>query len=199
MRWLRVAVFTICLITIGGCGHSPVTRFYALTPTPGSPAAATPASTLTPAVGVRAVDLPAELDRPQIVTRSGANSVQLAEFDRWSAPLRDIISRLLAENLAAQLPADRVAVYPWMPGDAIEQEVTVEIVRFEGRLGGPCVLEARWRVAGASGRAGRVSGRTSATENAGTDYASVVAAQSRLVGRLSGDIAAAIRSNVATR
>jgi hypothetical protein len=196
MRWVRVAVITIWLIAIGGCGRSPATRFYALTPVPGSTAAA-PASTLAPAIGVRAVDLPAELDRPQIVTRSGANAVQLAEFDRWSAPLRDIILRLIAENLAAQLPTDRVAVYPWMPGDSIDQEVTVEVVRFEGRLGGPCVLEARWRVAGTSGRGGRVIGRTNATEHAGADYASVVAAQSRLVGRLSADIAAAIRSNVA--
>ncbi|HEY3098673.1 MAG TPA: PqiC family protein [Methylomirabilota bacterium] len=196
MRWVRVAVITIWLIAIGGCGRSPATRFYALTPVPGSTAAA-PASTLAPAIGVRAVDLPAELDRPQIVTRSGANAVQLAEFDRWSAPLRDIVSRLIAENLAAQLPTDRVAVYPWMPGDSIDQEVTVEVVRFEGRLGGPCVLEARWRVAGTSGRGGRVIGRTNATEHAGADYASVVAAQSRLVGRLSADIAAAIRSNVA--
>ena len=198
MRWLRIAVITICLITIGGCGRSPATRFYALTPVGGSAAGAVmPASTLASAIGVRAVDLPAELDRPQIVTRSGANSVQLAEFDRWSAPLRDIIARLIAENLAAQLPADRVAVYPWMPGDSIEQEVTVEITRFEGRLGGACVLESRWRVAGTGSRPGRVAGRTSATESAGADYASVVAAQSRLVGRLSGDIAAAIRSNVA--
>ena len=199
MRWLRIVLMTICLITIGGCGSSPATRFYALTAIASTTAAPMPASTLTPAVGVRAVDLPAELDRPQIVTRSGTNSVQLAEFDRWSAPLRDIIARLIAENLAAQLPADRVAVYPWMPGDSIEQEVTVEIIRFEGRRGGPCVLEARWRVAGTSGRPGRVTGRTGATENAGEDYASVVAAQSRLVGRLSGDIAAAIRSNVAAR
>jgi len=196
MRWVRVAVITICLIAIGGCGRSPATRFYALTPVSGSTAAA-PASTLAPAIGVRSVDLPAELDRPQIVTRSGTNSVQLAEFDRWSAPLRDIVSRLIAENLAAQLPTDRVAVYPWMPGDSIDQEVTVEIVRFEGRLGGPCVLEARWRVAGTSGRGGRVVGRTNAVEHAGADYASVVAAQSRLVGRLSADIAAGIRSNVA--
>jgi uncharacterized lipoprotein YmbA len=198
MKWLRIAAITLWLITVGGCGRSPATRFYALTPVAGPTAAAAPASTLAPAVGVRAVELPAELDRPQIVTRAGANSVELAEFDRWSAPLRDIISRLIAENLAAQLPADRVAVYPWMPGESIEQEVTVEIFRFEGRLGGPCVLEARWRVAGVSGRTGRVAGRTSATENAGADYASLVAAQSRLVGRLSADIAAAIRGNVAT-
>ena len=199
MRWLRIGVITVCLITIGGCGRSPATRFYALTPIPGTTAAAAPASTLAPSVGVRAVDLPAELDRPQIVTRSGTNSVELAEFDRWSAPLRDIISRLIAENLAAQLATDRVAVYPWMPGESVEQEVTVEIIRFEGRLGGPCVLEARWRVAGTSARPGRVAGRTSATESAGADYASLVAAQSRLVGRLSADIAAAIRSNVAAR
>jgi hypothetical protein len=199
MRWLRITAITICLITIGGCGRSPATRFYALTPVASTTAAAAPAATLAPSVGVRSVDLPMELDRPQIVTRTGANSLELAEFDRWSAPLRDIIMRLLAENLATQLPADRVSVYPWMPGESIEQEVSVEIIRFEGRLGGPCVLEARWRVAGTGGRTGRVSGRTVATETAGADYASLVAAQSRLVGQLSSDIAAAVRSNVAAR
>ena len=106
---------------------------------------------------------------------------------------------MIAENLATQLPTERVSVYPWMPGESVEQEVTVEVTRFEGRLSGPCVLEARWRVTGAAGRATRVAGRTSATETAGADYASVVAAQSQLVARLSADIAAAIRSNVAAR
>ena len=196
MRWLRITAITVSLITIGGCGRSPATRFYALTPV-NATAPAAQSATLTPSVGVRAVDMPAELDRPQIVTRSGSNSVELAEFDRWSAPLRDIIMRLIAENLATQLPADRVSVYPYMPGESIEQEVTVEIIRFEGRLGGPCVLEARWRVAGTGARTGRVTGRTVATETAGADYASMVAAQSRLVGQLSADIAAAVRSNVA--
>ena len=199
MRWLRITAITICLITIGGCGRSPATRFYALTPVASATAPAAQSATLAPSVGVRAVDLPAELDRPQIVTRSGTNTVELAEFDRWSAPLRDIIMRLLAENLATQLPTDRVAIYPWLPGESVEHEVAVEVIRFEGRLSGPCVLEARWRVTGAGGRATLVAGRTSVTENAGADYASVVAAQSQLVARLSADIAAAIRSNVATR
>jgi len=75
----------------------------------------------------------------------------------------------------------------------------VEVIRFEGRLSGPCVLEARWRVTGPGGRATRVAGRTNVTENAGGDYASLVATQSQLVARLSADIAAAIRSNVAAR
>ena len=199
MRSFVAVAALLWLAVPAGCGRSPATQFYALTPVPATRTATAPASTLAPAVGVRAVELPAELDRPQIVTRTGTNTVTIAEFDRWSAPLRDIIARLIAENLAAQLPADRVAVYPWMPGDSVDQEVTVEITRFEGRLGGPCVLEAGWRVAATGGRAGRVTGRTSVTETAGADYSSLVATTSRLVGRLSADIATAIRSSVAAR
>jgi uncharacterized lipoprotein YmbA len=196
-RWIVLALVSLVVLT--GCARSPATRFYALTPVPAARPATTPAATMAMAVGIRAVELPAELDRPQIVTRNGTNRVEIAEFDRWSAPLRDIIARLIAENLAAALPADRVAVYPWLPGDSVDQEVTVEVTRFEGRLGGPCVLEAGWRVTATGGRTGRVVGRTNVTENAGTDYSSLAATKSRLVGRLSADIAAAIRSGVAAR
>src|SRR3989442_5325553 len=118
--WLSPAALTLavvggCLATLAGCGSSPATRFYTLATVPPVTKIADRSSTPQLGVGIRSVVLPAELDRPQIVTRTGPNTVHLAEFDRWSSPLRDSVANVIAENLSVLLPADRVAVYPWPP------------------------------------------------------------------------------------
>jgi uncharacterized lipoprotein YmbA len=145
------------------------------------------------ALVVRPVQLPMELDRPQIVTRTGENTLHLAEFDRWAAPLRDSMAQLIADNLSVLLRTDRVSVYPSLPGTAIDSEVVVQITRFEGRLGGACALDAQWRVVSSNGQP-PVYGRSRLSEMADSNYSSVVAAQSRLVGLLSAEIATAIQA-----
>jgi len=191
---LALAVVGGCLATLAGCGSSPATRFYSLTAV--SPITKTADRSSTPqlGVGVRSVVLPAELDRPQIVTRTGPNTVNLAEFDRWSSPLRDSVANVIAENLSVSLPADRVAVYPWPPGVSIDYQVIVEVTRLHLRMDGPCALEAWWRIQAKDQKS--VVGRSSLSDVAGSDYASVVAAKSRLLGALSDEIAAAIRNGV---
>jgi len=197
--WLSPAALTLavvggCLATLAGCGSSPATRFYTLATVPPVTKIADRSSTPQLGVGIRSVVLPAELDRPQIVTRTGPNTVHLAEFDRWSSPLRDSVANVIAENLSVLLPVDRVAVYPWPPGVSIDYQVTVEVSHFELRVDGPCALEAWWRIQAKDQEA--VVGRSSLSDEGGHDYASVVAAKSRLVGKLSGEIAAAIRNGV---
>jgi uncharacterized protein len=189
-----LSTLAVGLATLTGCGASPTTRFYTMMPV------ATPATAPAPAnhavtVGIRAVDLPAELDRPQIVIRTGANTRELAEFDRWSAPLRDSVARVLAENLSILLATQHVAVYPWPPGTAVEHEVMVDVTRLDAELGGPCALDARWRVVTRNGTTRPIYGRSTLNEVAGTDYSSLVAAQSRLFGALSAEIAAAIKND----
>ena len=179
-------------LTLTGCATSPATRFYVLTPVAphdAAPAAVSGGITL----GVRSVDLPDELDRPQIVTRTGPNTVHFAEFDRWSGSLRDSVMQVLADNLAKLFPGDQVAVYPWTPGTSVDRQVTVEITRFDGALGGSCALEARWRVLGREKTPSPVYGQTTLTAPSGGDYAALVATQSRLLGGLSAEIARAIR------
>src|SRR2546425_2024089 len=191
---LTLAVVGGSLAMLAGCGSSPATRFYTLTTVPPVTKIADRSPTPQLGVGIRSVVLPAELDRPQIVTRTGPNTVHLAEFDRWSSPLRDSVANVIAENLSVLLPADRVAVYPWPPGVSIDYQVTVEVSRFELRVDGPCALEAWWRIQAKDQEA--VVGRSSLSDEGGHDYASVVAAKSRLVGKLSGEIAAPIRNGV---
>jgi uncharacterized protein len=179
-------------LAVAGCATSPTTRFYVLTPVTASDADLSRVSdTIT--VGVRSIDLPDELDRPQIVTRTGPNTVHYAEFDRWSGSLRAGVMQVIAANLATLLPSDQVAVYPWAPGTSVDRQIIVEVIRFDGELGGQCTLQARWRMLGHGGSPSPVYGQSTLSEPSGPDYQALVAAQSRLLGALSGEIAHAIR------
>src|SRR2546427_12821438 len=152
-----MTVAVVAALALAGCAASPATRFYVLTPVEVDGAApSSPSDAMT--IGVRSVDLPEALERPQIMTRTGPNTVYFAEFDQWSASLRDSVMEVIAGNLASLLPGDQVAVYPWTPGTAVDREVIVEITRFDGELGGQCVLRARWRALGLRGGPPAVSG-----------------------------------------
>src|SRR2546427_11215440 len=114
------------------------------------------------------------------MTRTGPNTVHFAEFDQWSASLRDSVMEVIAGNLASLLPGDQVAVYPWTPGTAVDREVIVEITRFDGELGGFCVLRARWRGLGRRGGAPAVYGGAAFSESAGPGYSGLCPPPSRL-------------------
>jgi uncharacterized protein len=189
MTRARLSVILMALV-LAGCATSPATRFYVLTPVAMNDAEPSPDGIT---IGVRSVDLPDELDRPQIATRTGPNTVHYAEFDRWSGSLRDSVTQLIATNLATLLPGDQTAVYPWTPGTSIDRQVVVDITRFDCEVGGGCALQARWRVLGRRGTPSPVYGQSTLSEVSGRDYAALVAAQSRLLGALSGEIAEAIR------
>ncbi len=182
----------VLLVASIGCTSSGETRLYVLTPVSGVETPPGGSSARLPAVGLHPVGLPEHLDRPQIVTRAGENMLQLAEFDHWAAPLQENLTRVLAANLSLQVPADRVAVFPWTRDSGIDYEVRVDVTRFEGALGGASLLVARWVVSGPGGKDILATGTSSHTEPAGGSYASLVAAQSRLLAALGRDIATAV-------
>lgn len=186
--WRPAALLALLIAT--GCAASQPTRFYLLTPLHPAP----PGSAAGPAVGLRPVELPAELDRPQIVTRSGENRVELAEFDRWASPLAEQFTRVLAQDLAALLPVERVAVFPWGRHPPIQYEVAVEVLQAVGALQDRSTLEAHWTVTRPGGREAVAHGRFTASAPAGEGYAGLVAAQGRLVADLAREIAAALRA-----
>ena len=172
----------------GGCfGRSPDSRFYVLTPVPPPGAAAAGAGNRELAVSVGPVTLPSYLDRPQIVTRRAGGEVDVAEFDRWADILTEAVPRVLAEDVALRLGSDRVAAYPVAPRD--RYRVLIAIGRFDGSLGTAVVLEAYWQVLNAAGEevAARRSAITDRVDDAG--YAALVAAMSRALGVLAGDVA----------
>lgn len=183
---------TLAALLLGGCGTSPDTRFYVLSAAqePLRPVAGREREI---ALGVGPVELPEYLDRPQIVTRTGQNELQLGEFDKWAESLEDSVPHVLAENLAACLPSRKVVTYPWKRSAQVDYQLVVKVIRFEGS-GGESVLNVRWSVSSGDGKTELLVRESRYTEPAaGTDYRATVAAMSRALGRFSRDVAEAVR------
>jgi uncharacterized protein len=173
-----------------GCGKSAPAQFYSLSVAPSDkPVAETPCI----ALGIGPVEFPAYLDRSQIVTRIGANQMHLAEFDQWIEPLRDNFQRALMENLSGLVCAKPLVSHPWPTGGHPERQVAIQVDRFDGTLGQEAVLRVNWTVLDADGKA--LTWRTAdlREQASGPDYASLAAAQSRLVARLAVAVAESLR------
>lgn len=193
---VTVALALLILAAAGCANATDVTRYYVLSPAK-DPAVARPAAAgqRDVRVGIRSVELPRHVERPQIVTRTSANRLEVSEFQQWGAPLRHAVPVILAENIAQLVPTDQVAVFPWRRGFVPDVQIVVEVSQLEGTLGGDAVLSARWRIVGRTGD-DTTSGVSRLREAAGRDHESLVAAHSRLIGGLSRDIADALRRDV---
>ena len=110
--------------------------------------------------------------------------------------MKNSVSRTLGENLATLLRTDRVAIFPSRGSRVGQYQVVIDVARFEGSIGGDLVLDARWRIQGGNGRE-LVTGRAALNEATGAPgYAALVAAMSRALGRLSLDVATALRERL---
>ncbi len=195
---LVVTLATFVMI-LGGCigGKSSPSKFYVLSALPNPETTKKVAAAERGlAIGVGPVSLPPYMDRPEIVTRSGGNQLHLSEFNRWAEPLRQNVTRVLAQNLSILIPTDRTALYPWERSVPINYQVVVEVARFEGSADGNSLLIARWSIVGADGKQELLAGQSRFSESIGPpqDYEATVSAMSRSLADFSREIAAAIKT-----
>jgi uncharacterized lipoprotein YmbA len=101
---------------------------------------------------------------------------------------------VIATNLGRRLNTGNVRTYPWQRDSEIDYQVAMDIREFLAGADGYAHIEATWRIYSLPGSK-LVRSKTFVAKEAITseDYEAVVAAQSRLLGKLSADIAAGIR------
>jgi uncharacterized protein len=198
--WSSIFAATLVLPTLAGCGDAP-TRLYVLTADIAKPSSA---SAQGIPIGVGPVTLPKYLDRPQVVTRTGSNSLNQADLDQWGGNLADNITRVVATNLANLLNTDRVSLYPWQDQVPVDYQVTIDVAKFEQDADGTIVLDAFWRLVNPSAGKTLVMRRSIYREDgtpvvttgsgaaAARSYDAVAAAMSRDIAALSRDIASEI-------
>lgn len=179
-----------------GCASSPASRFYTLSSLSGSvKATAGQPSSQGPTIGLGPIRFPDYLERPGIVIRSSGNTIEIAEFDLWAGSLKDDFMRVLAENISNLLETDKILLYPYMGAVPVDFRIGMNLNRFEGAPGGDAVLEATWVILeGTDKKEGFVKKSQITEPVSGSDYQSLVAAQSRAVERLSREIAKAIQA-----
>jgi hypothetical protein len=179
---------------VAGCGTSPTARLYTLSPI--SPQEAKPAGRQDAepvSVSVATVELPDYLDRSPIVTRDSANSLKLAEFDRWGGALGDNITTVLVENLSQLLDSDRVVAYPGFDNGKSDFRVGVRILRLDCMPGDRVELKAQWLVMTGPEKQEVARGLSTYNERVpDRSYETLVAAVSRTVEQLSREIAGKI-------
>jgi uncharacterized lipoprotein YmbA len=130
---------------LSACASTP-TNFYTLESQSRPPAVTTTASAKKLLIGIGPLTLPALLDRKGIVTRADNNSVQIAEFDQWAAPLQNNVIAVLSKNVATLQPNAIVRAYPWSVYGNVDYRVIIDISRFDTQLGKSANLEASWAI-----------------------------------------------------
>lgn len=192
---IRAIAPGLLLMTFMACASNAPSRFYvlsSLTATGGETEMAGDGRSLT--IGVGPVEFPAYLDRQEIVTRVSANELHLAGFNEWAEPLKDNFTRVLVENLSVMLSKDLFTIFPFRGPEPIDYQVRVEVIRFDGRLGGDASLLTRWTIVGEDDKKILLTKKSAFTEaTGGPGYKALVAAQSRTVEALSREIAGAIK------
>lgn len=186
------------LVLLSACSSAPPIRFYALEATMSHEAAPTTRTTragqASSTVAVRTVALPAAVDRPQFVVRSGDSRVVLDEYNRWAGSLRDEIARVVAGNLSADLGVPVVTVSSALPAFS-DLVVLLDVQRFDAKPGEGVEVDVVWVVRRASDEAPGRSGRSMLREPAtGAGYDALVAAYNRALAGVSREIAATVRA-----
>jgi uncharacterized lipoprotein YmbA len=192
----------ICWLALTGClgGPSAPTNFYML-----SPLSVTPAGTSAASVegririGLVTVVVPEYLNRNEIVVNLDNTVYQLAEFNQWAEPLNDNLTRVLEENLTNLLRGDSIDVF--LASDSsipADYRLEVDVLRLDGKLGGQVALISQWALLEAEEDDLILMRRSEYQEMAADNsYKGLVMAKSRTIEKLSRDIAAAIKKNLA--
>jgi uncharacterized protein len=143
-------------------------------------------------VGLQPIELAAYLERPEIVTRSGANRMEIADLHRWGEQLEVLIARVLAHNLDASLPQAEVLLLPTSFAIDLDRELLVEIDRFDADEAGSVLLDARWQLIDVRRDRIVAQSRAGIREEAGPEpsYTAIAEAMSRAVAALGTEIAA---------
>jgi uncharacterized lipoprotein YmbA len=200
-RLTTAALLALSLVLngcLGGPSQTPATRFYVLNAIYSAENVdrSEPVMVLDENVtlGLGPIKLSQVLDRPQIIIRTNKNEIRVADLDRWAAPLNENITNVLTDNFTTLLSTGSILKFPWKLTLPIEYQIILEITRFDGMPGGNADLRARWGILGENGRKVYSKAKTILTEPIGGDtIADMVRAQSRLVAKLSLEIAKEIK------
>jgi uncharacterized protein len=185
----RFAVAWLVSMSVG-CTSAPV-RYYTLTPPPDK---ALPASETTLAIDVRVIHTPPQLNRSELMVRTGLTEVTLLENERWTSPVNDEIKD--AVRLELQRSFSRTS---GLRTTFTKLTLDIDVHRLEAELGQYASLEASWS-ATLSATGQRSTGARATTCTFQSDakiragYSGIVEGYQREIAALADAIVAAMTS-----
>ncbi|HSZ08205.1 MAG TPA: PqiC family protein [Steroidobacteraceae bacterium] len=179
------------LVSAGvGCTSAPI-RYYTLTAPPDK---TMPASETPLAIDVRVVHTPPQLNRAELMVRTGPTEVMLLENERWTSPVRDEIKDALRLELQRR-SGPMSGLHPaWT-----KLTLDIDVKHFEAELGRYALLDVSWRAAlSATGEPSAGTRAATCTFQAGENihagYTGMVEGYQREIAALAESIVAALMS-----
>jgi uncharacterized protein len=187
--YLRLAV--AWLVSIGvGCTSAPV-RYYTLTPPPDKTSSASEAAL---PVDVRVLHIPPQLNRAELMVRTGPTAVTVLDNEQWASPVKEEIKQALSLELQRRL--GRLTVpRPALTGLVLD----IDVQQLEAQVGRYVLLEASWSATlsatGARSTGARVTTCSfQADQKIHGGYAEIVEGYQREIGALAEAIVAVLTS-----
>ena len=143
---------TACLCLLCACATSRPDHFFILTAQPATGGAPRTSPTVQATLKV---SLPSLVDRPEIVLNTSADSISVLEHERWGAPLMDLVSQTLAQDIERRRSDVLVGSTGRNSASGAALKMTVDIVQVWMRRGEPARIEVHWQIQGP--QAGRES------------------------------------------
>ena len=192
-RYLSAGLLVLFLAT--ACSTAPL-HYYALNGIASREAAVTEDTTekVSLSVVINPITLPEMVDRPQLVTLSRHNEIEIHETHRWATSLKQGIPYTVAQNLNNLLENIHVTVAPQYVITDPDYTVQLDIQRFDSIPGQSARIDALWTIR--HSRSGNVQSNFDrlAEPYSGEEFDGMVAAHSRMLMKLSENISRAIRS-----
>jgi uncharacterized protein len=193
VNWPQWSATLLLVTLLASCRSSPPTHFYVLDPVPAQPHSSTPTGIV---VQVAAVNIPASLDRQEMVREAPTGSLQVSGVNRWGGPLADMTQNVLTRDLIGRLPAGAV-LPPRTNAPSDTFEITVDLLQFGRDGSGDVVLDGGWALYRLGSDTPVANHQVKLSEQVvSADYASQAQAMSRLLGRMADDIAGSLRVDV---
>ncbi len=196
LRAMLVAL--ACALTAGCLPLAPQpdrSKLFILSPLTESsvPVSTSAGSTANPpvTVGIGPIDFPDYLRRPEVVTQTSTNELDLSDEKRWGEPLDKNFARVLSENISKLLNTQQIEKYPWPVRTHIDYQIEVDVQRFETTSDGQSQLIARWIIKDGAGK-DLYASETSASTPVSAGEPGASAALSSDLATLSREVAARI-------
>ncbi len=191
LRIQLVLVFVLTVSLLSGCikTTSVPTRFYVLNPFDYDVSLVNETKkNVSSSVEIASLRLPQYLEKPQIVTRSSKNRLELAEYHQWGGNLRKNMTRVLAQNISQLLDTPNISIAPFSPPVPPEFRVEIEVMRFERDFNGQVRFSTQWRLSSGQDRkilVTRMTDLESPVVQPLPDFEHTVLTMSALLGELS--------------
>ncbi|MFI3290674.1 MAG: PqiC family protein [Opitutales bacterium] len=140
-------------------------------------------------MNVSPIALPNYMDKPQVVSYLGANTLLVSEINRWGEPLNNAVARVIYLNfMSNSAPNSKIYAYPMAAFDSKLPTLSISINELCGTLGKESTIKATWTLGDPKANKLLADGVFEKTIANGKSYAGYVDSISTLLSDLSLDI-----------